>query len=78
MASRSKTTQDKKPSADRKFAARRKGDPSVLSRRPKSKAEQAQPLSIWEKLVQWGGQCKGLPSDLARNHDHYLHGLPRK
>jgi len=24
------------------------------------------------------GVCEGLPSDLARNHDHYLHGAPRK
>jgi hypothetical protein len=21
---------------------------------------------------------EGLPADFARNHDHYLHGLPRK
>ena len=24
------------------------------------------------------GAVKGLPSDLARNHDHYLHGRPEK
>jgi len=24
------------------------------------------------------GVCEGLPSDLARNHEHYLHGAPRK
>jgi hypothetical protein len=24
------------------------------------------------------GAVKGLPSDLARNHDHYLHGRPKK
>ena len=24
------------------------------------------------------GSVKGLPSDLARNHDHYLHGRPKK
>ena len=24
------------------------------------------------------GVAKGLPSDLARNHDHYLYGRPKK
>ena len=24
------------------------------------------------------GTATGLPSDLARNHDHYLHGTPKK
>lgn len=35
--------------------------------------------------VAWGtalqeiaGTAKGLPSDFARNHDHYLHGTPRR
>ncbi len=24
------------------------------------------------------GKAVGLPADMARNHDHYLHGLPKK
>lgn len=24
------------------------------------------------------GKAQGLPSDLAENHDHYLHGVPKK
>lgn len=24
------------------------------------------------------GKAEGLPEDLAENHDHYLHGLPKK
>jgi hypothetical protein len=24
------------------------------------------------------GIAKGLPADLAENHDHYLHGRPKK
>jgi hypothetical protein len=35
-------------------------------------------LSLAAKLRRWAGQCKGLPSDLARNHDHYLHGQPKR
>ncbi|MCY3021471.1 MAG: hypothetical protein NTW87_20850 [Planctomycetota bacterium] len=35
-------------------------------------------LSLAAKLRRWAGKCKGLPSDLALNHDHYLHGQPRR
>jgi len=28
--------------------------------------------------MKYAGVCKGLPSDLARNHDHYLYGVPKK
>ncbi|HEX7378366.1 MAG TPA: hypothetical protein VF278_14705 [Pirellulales bacterium] len=38
--------------------------------------------SIWEKfeeLARWAeSQPCDLPSDLARNHDYYLHGLPKR
>jgi hypothetical protein len=30
------------------------------------------------RLKQFAGAVCGLPSDMARNHDHYLHGRPRK
>jgi hypothetical protein len=29
-------------------------------------------------LLRFAGKAKGLPSDLAANHDHYLHGLPKR
>lgn len=29
-------------------------------------------------LLKIAVHIKDLPADLARNHDHYLHGLPRK
>ena len=34
--------------------------------------------SIWQKLRKYSGTVKGLPSDMARNHDHYIHGAPKK
>jgi hypothetical protein len=34
--------------------------------------------SLREGLLKFAGIAKGLPSDLAKNHDHYLHGLPKK
>jgi len=36
------------------------------------------PLTLSEKLLRWAGRGQGLPPDLACNHDHYLHGRPRK
>jgi len=32
----------------------------------------------WEELLRLAGSVKGLPSDLAENHDHYLYGVPKR
>jgi len=34
--------------------------------------------TLYEQLKDVIGIADGLPSDLARNHDHYLHGRPKK
>jgi hypothetical protein len=34
--------------------------------------------SLAERLKPVIGIAKGLPTDLAENHDHYLHGRPKK
>ena len=34
--------------------------------------------TLWEKLRSIAGTAKGLPEDFAANHDHYLHGLPKR
>jgi len=34
--------------------------------------------TLHERLEPVIGAAKGLPSDLAENHDHYLHGRPKK
>jgi hypothetical protein len=31
-----------------------------------------------QALLRWAGKATGLPADMARNHDHYLHGRPKK
>jgi hypothetical protein len=31
-----------------------------------------------KSLLDWAGKGQDLPEDLARNHDHYLHGLPKR
>jgi len=31
-----------------------------------------------DQLLAFAAETEGLPPDLAANHDHYLHGLPKK
>ena len=33
--------------------------------------------TIWEKLLSIAGTVEG-PEDWARNHDHYVHGSPKR
>lgn len=34
--------------------------------------------TLGERLMKFAGTAKGLPADMARNHDHYLHGRSKK
>jgi len=34
--------------------------------------------SLSQKLLKYAGKARDLPPDLARNHDHYIHGTPRE
>jgi hypothetical protein len=34
--------------------------------------------TLGARLMKFAGALDGLPPDLARNHDHYLHGAPKK
>lgn len=36
------------------------------------------PSTVWTKLLDLAGTAKGLPSDMAENHDHYLYGTPKR
>ena len=39
----------------------------------------AEAQSSWaDELLELAGSAQGLPSDLARNHDHYLYGTPKR
>ena len=38
----------------------------------------AQADKFTDGLLKIAARIDGLPSDFARHHDHYLHGLPRK
>lgn len=34
--------------------------------------------TLYERYKDFIGILDGLPSDLAHNHDHYIHGTPKK
>ncbi len=34
--------------------------------------------SLYERLKDVIGIAEGLPSDMAENHDHYIHGAPKR
>ena len=33
---------------------------------------------LWSKLLEVAGTVEGLPSDMAEQHDHYIHGTPKR
>ena len=41
-------------------------------------SSQAKPRTLLERLQPLVGAAMDLPADLAENHDHYLHGQPKK
>lgn len=41
-----------------------------------SRPRAASPLG--EMLLEFAGIMDGLPEDMARNHDHYIHGTPKR
>ena len=49
----------------------------VLDAPPDEEVED-HPRTDYDRLKHLIGKAEGLPSDLAENHDHYLHGRPKK
>jgi hypothetical protein len=38
----------------------------------------AEKSGLGQRLMKYAGKADGLPADLARNHNHYLHRSPSK
>ena len=34
--------------------------------------------TLGQRLMKFAGRAKGLPADMAENHDHYLHGQAKR
>jgi hypothetical protein len=47
-----------------------------VSIEPVDRDEEVADLS--RRLLSIAGMAKGLPADLAEQHDHYIHGTPRR
>ena len=41
-------------------------------------AESASKPTLKDRLRKLAGTVDDLPADMARNHDHYIHGAPKK
>ncbi len=41
-------------------------------------AQSGRAPTLGQRLKRFSGSARGLPRDMAQNHDHYLHGRPRK
>lgn len=50
---------------------------SIIPQPPVGEDEELGP-TLYERLKPVIGIAKGLPPDLAENHDHYLHGGPKR
>lgn len=54
----------------------------VPRREPSSAAPESSDRGIWDDLVKLAREVEDLPcdlpEDLARNHDHYLYGVPKR
>jgi hypothetical protein len=49
-----------------------------ISVRPADGAEEEEDLTLYETLKDIIGKAEGLPPDFAAEHDHYLHGTPKR
>jgi hypothetical protein len=43
-----------------------------------SKKRPGKAQTLGKRLMKFAGSAKGLPKDMARNHDHYIHGTPKR
>jgi len=53
-------------------------DAAALPEGTQVRVEVAEEIPLGEALLQFSGIVDDLPPDMAKNHDHYLHGRPKK
>ena len=49
--------------------------PALVTQKAAMKPSSGEP---WATLLKHAGKAKGLPADFAEQHDHYIHGTPKK
>ena len=50
----------------------------IHSDKPTPEMTAAEAADHTGQLLKFAAETEGLPADLSANHDHYLHGLPKK
>jgi hypothetical protein len=45
---------------------------------PRAKKANQNNGTLGQRLLKFAGSVKGLPKDMAKNHDYYIHGAPRR
>ena len=50
----------------------------IPATRPMPEMTAQEAADCTERLLGFAAEIEGLPPDLAANHDHYLHGLPKQ
>ena len=50
----------------------------IPATRPMPEMTAQEAADCTNRLLDFAAETEGLPADLAANHDHYLHGLPKK
>jgi len=45
---------------------------------PEADSAETPQTTLYEVMKGLIGKAEGLPPDFARNHDHYIHGAPKK
>jgi hypothetical protein len=53
-------------------------DVQVQVLQPEAQQPSAELPSLYDRLKPFVGAAKGLPADLATQHDHYLYGTPKR
>ena len=54
------------------------GTPVTVQLDTESTQKPASGKSVWDALLEIAGTVEGLPPDMAENHDHYIHGTPKR
>ena len=52
--------------------------PAQVRPNPSRQKDTRAASELGEMLLSFAGKAKGLPGDVAENHDHYLYGTPKK
>lgn len=54
------------------------GTPVIIEPAPVAPASEPELPSMLEEFREFVGCMEGLPEDFADNHDHYIHGTPKR